>query len=704
MNNLFSRNNIIRALLFIGAVVIIIGFLPRKDTNTYHYEMGKPWAYSLLTAPSDMPIYLDTISARHVRDSIDASFRPVYERDQNIEKSAVAAYATRVNNTESLGLSPLERNRLINTLRNLLESGIVDQDTYQEVKAGRLPEVRFIHDNTSIYIPTDGFMSARVAYERLDSIFSEEHYRRAIELTAMSQFLVPNIVRDTVGTERLYDEMLQKAMAPVGVIQQGERIIDKGDIVTPELYSLLQTYDSMTGQRSASKVDRHYYPILGQLLYVMILLASLYFFLGYFRWRIFGNTRAMVLIMALITAFVVFSYGMGDTFRSGLYMVPFTIVAILMVVFFDGRTAFFVYITEIMLCTIISNFPLEFIFVQLIAGITAITSLKNLDRRSQLVRSALFIFLAYSISYTAVEVMQVGTLEKLNTRMFGCFAINAVLISFTYILVFVLEKIFGFVSSVSLVELSDVNNPILRELSEECPGTFQHSMQVSTLASDAAHRINANVQLVRTGALYHDIGKINNPAFFTENQHGVNPHDALNPMQSARVVIGHVIDGLKRAEKAQLPDVVKDFITQHHGTGKAKYFYNTYCNAHPGEEVDEAAFTYPGPNPQTREASILMMADAVEAASRSLKEHTVENITALVNRIIDAQIAEGLHNESTISFRDVNIIKEAFVERLRTMYHVRVSYPDLKKPAEPALPADTKPEVKTEGDTTATSK
>ncbi len=275
--------------------------------------------------------------------------------------------------------------------------------------------------------------------------------------------------------------------------------------------------------------------------------------------------------------------------------------------------------------------------------------------------------------------MQTGTLDKISVRMFGYFGINAVLISFTYVLVFILEKLFGFVSSVTLVELSDVNNPVLRELSEECPGTFQHSMQVSNLASEAAHRIDANVQLVRTGALYHDIGKINNPAFFTENQHGVNPHDALNPIQSARIVINHITDGLKKADKYKLPEVIKDFISQHHGAGKAKYFYNTYSNTHPDEDVDPAPFTYPGPNPQTKETSILMMADAVEAASRSLKEYTPEAITALVNRIIDSQIADGLHNDSPISFRDVKTIKDAFISRLRTMYHARVSYPTLNK-------------------------
>ncbi len=678
MNRIFNPYNLLRAALFVAAVVISVWLLPRKGRNSYHYELGKPWAYSLLTAPSDMPIYLDSISAQRVLDSIDVSFVPVYVRDISREKQAQAAYATRVNAT-NIGLSPLERNCLINALRNVLDNGIVDQETYQEIRSGRLPAIRFIHDNTAMTMPTSTLLSARAAYAAIDSMFQGDEYRKAIERTAMSQFLVSNIICDTAVTNRLRGEALQRAMAPRGVIQQGERIIDKGDVVTPELYSLLRTYEKIAGQKSASQVDSHHYPILGQILYVTIIFSALYCFLIYFRHRTFADNRAMVFIMTLVVGFLLMAYLMGDALTCGLYMVPFTIVAILMVVFFDGRTAFFVYITEVMLCTLVSAFPLEFIYVQLIAGIAAICSLKELTRRSQLVRSALVIFLAYCLAYVGAEVMQAGTIDKINTRMFGAFGINAVLISFTYVLVFVLEKAFGFTSTVTLVELSDVNNPLLRELSQECPGTFQHSMQVSNLASEAAHRIGANVQLVRTGALYHDIGKIDNPAFFTENQHGVNPHDALSPLQSARIVIGHVTDGLKRADKAKLPQVVRNFISQHHGRGKAKYFYTTYANSHPGEEVDPAPFTYPGPNPQSRETSILMMADAVEAASRSLKEHSVEAITELVNRIVDGQIADGLHDESPISFRDVNIIKQAFVERLRTMYHARVSYPELKK-------------------------
>lgn len=697
MDKIFNRYNLLRAALFAVCIALTVWLLPRKGHNSYHYELGKPWNYTLLTAPTDLPVHLDSISAIRVRDSLNMEFRPVYERDINREKSALASYASRLNSS-STSLTPLQRNQLINALRNVLDDGIVDQATYQKIRSGRLREVRFISDNTSISTPTVTYRSPRAAYAHIDSLFPEDAFRDAIEQSAMSQFIVVNIVPDTIRTAKLYQEALQKAMAPRGVIQQGERIIDKGDIVTPQLFSLLRTYEKTAGQRMPTRIDKHYYPVLGQTFYVVLIFTAMYLFLYFFRRKIYDNDRAIVLITTLVTAFTLLAFGMSEAMTTGLYMVPFAIIPILIVVFFDGRTAFFVYIVEVMLCTLVSMSPLEFIFVQWIAGVTAITSLRELNKRSQLVRTAFFIFLAYCLGYVGVEVMQAGTIDKINTRMFGAFGINAVLISFTYVLVFVFEKLFGFTSSVTLVELSDVNNPLLRTLSEECPGTFQHSMQISNLATEAAHRIGANVQLVRTGALYHDIGKVNNPAFFTENQHGVNPHDALSPMQSARIVIGHVNDGLKLAEKAKLPKVVSDFISQHHGRGKAKYFYNTYANAHPDEDIDPVPFTYPGPNPQTREASILMMADAVEAASRSLKEHTPDAITQLVNRIIDGQIQEGLHNESSLSFKDVEMIKAAFIERLRTMYHARVSYPQLNADAAREQPApdddDSKADMK----------
>ena len=675
-----SRQLSLRILLFIAVVSVTVYFLPRSAENHYTFEEGRPWSYALLTAPFDIPIHLDSLSAAKVKDSIDTHFEPVFTRDLTAAKTIISDYTTRLNATKDLDITPAQRNQIIKEIRKVYENGIVDRDTYAKISSGKLPTVRFIHDNVAISIPTANYLSAFRAYEHLDSVLKDPNVRQAISATKLSQVLHPNILVDTVTSRRLLNESYQKAMAPVGVIQQGERIIDKGDIVTSRLATVLHTYEKIANERGNSAISQHYYPIAGQTLYMLILYGMLFAYLYIFRRDYFEDDRTVVFIITLIGLFTLFAFAMQAGFSTGFYITPFTIVPILVLIFLDSRTAYFCHVILVLICSIVASFALEFIFMQFIAGVVAIDSLKDLSRRSQLIRTAALIFLAYTLSYVAIEVMQAGSLARTEGRIFGCFAINAILISFSYVLMFLLERVYGFTSRVTLVELSDINNPLLRELSEECPGTFNHSMAVSNLASAAASRIGANVQLVRTGALYHDIGKIKNPAFYTENQHGVNPHDALDPIQSARIVTGHVNEGLALAEKAKLPKVIRNFISEHHGAGKARYFYTTYCNAHPDEEVDPANFTYPGPNPQSKETSLLMMADSVEAASRSMTDHSPEAISALVNKIIDSQIAEGLHNESPISFRDVSTIKEVFAQRLRTMYHSRISYPELKKP------------------------
>ncbi len=672
---------LMRLLLFVAATALIVYALPRTDERHYSYEINRPWGYSLITAPFDIPVHLDSISVRAVKDSLDASFVPVYMRDSRVEEKVIQEYKSRLAAAGHQTFTPAEQAMLERRVRQLFSDGIVDQSTYSQISSGKLPYVRFIANNVARSVSTSRYRSPRKAYAWLDSVLAAPSYHQAIEKSGLHSLLAANVLPDSAASGRLLGELYQKAMAPIGVLQQGERIIDRGDIVTPQLYTVLKTYEAMSIEKGTGRVSGNVYPFLGQVLYVVLLLSALFAYLYFFRRRLYRDLKVILLLMLLITGFTVFAFIMSKTFVSGLYMVPFTMVPIMVLVFFDGRTALFSHLVQILLCAVISSFVLEFVFVQFLAGIAAINSLKELSRRSQLLRTAFFVLLAYVVSYVAVEVMQTGSFGTVSTRMFGCFAINAVFISFAYVLIFVFEKMFGFTSVVSLVELSDINNPTLRELSEECPGTFQHSMAVSNLAAEAARAIDADVQLVRAGALYHDIGKINNPAFFTENQHGVNPHDALDPVQSARVVIGHVTDGVKRADKAKLPGVIKAFITEHHGKGKARYFYNTYCQAHPDKDVDPAPFTYPGPNPQSRETSVLMMADSVEAASRSLKEYTPEAITALVNKIIDTQIAEGLHNDSPLSFRDVQTIKQSFINRLRTIYHSRVAYPeDPRKP------------------------
>ena len=409
---------------------------------------------------------------------------------------------------------------------------------------------------------------------------------------------------------------------------------------------------------------------------------AFYFFIRLLRKQVFDSLRRMVFLITFITVFVIAVFLIVYYKYSLLYVIPFGLVPIIVSSFFDDHTSFFVHIVTVLICSLVaSSHQAEFIIMQFLAGIIAIISVKELTKRNQLVRCAAFIFLAYCVTYIAMTLINDGDFGKLDKFYFAYFLINCVILSFAFLIIPIVEKAFGFTSSMTLLELADINNPLMRQLSTNCPGTFQHSLQVANLAGEAALKIGANMQLVRAGALYHDIGKTKNPAFFTENQIGENPHDHLvRPEDSAKIVIDHVNNGLKIAEDADLPKVIKDLIAQHHGKGVTRYFYYKAREARPDQEVDKTPFTYPGPNPQTKEAAILMMADACEAATKSLNDHSEEAITAMVNKIIDGQVTEGLLREAPISFRDVETVKSLFIERLRTAYHARVSYPSEVKP------------------------
>ncbi|MDD7406044.1 MAG: HDIG domain-containing protein [Bacteroidales bacterium] len=670
-----TKEALYRALLFVAAVAIICYFLPRRDKFEYEYSLGKPWVYSLLTAPFDIPISLDSASIEQKKDSIDRSFVNVYVKDTGIKNTELSDFNTLLNSKK---MPQSLRNALYGALAHVYDKGIIDSDSYRRIRAGEMTHLRMRSQNTTSMVPVGAVMSPREAYYHIDSVaVAISDNNTLLQQLNISNFIEPNILIDSITSNRLKNEEYKRALAPIGLLLKGTRIIDRGDVVTPQTFNILNTYRQMKNERGGGS-DRAYYPIVGQTMLVTIVFIALFLFLKLFRWRIFNNMRSMTFLMLLVTIFSVAAFSISRHFDNGFYIIPFATIPLLLTIFFDSRTALFVHICEVLICSLAVTLQLDFILLQFIAGMTAIISIKELSKRSQLLSCAFYIFLAYSVTVCALTIVREGTIEGINTRLFLFFGVNAALLFLAYILIFIIEKLFGFTSTVTLVELSDVNNPLLRELSEECPGTFQHSLQVANLATEAARKINANVQLVRTGAMYHDIGKLGNPAFFTENQHGVNPHEPISPEQSAQIVINHVKHGVKLAEREKLPSVIIDFITQHHGKGRAKYFYNTACNKN-GTEVDPAPFTYPGPNPQTKETSIMMMADAVEAASRSLSEHTDEALRNLVNRIIDSQIADGLLNDSPLSFKDINTIKETFIGRLKIIYHTRIKYPELKK-------------------------
>jgi putative nucleotidyltransferase with HDIG domain len=403
------------------------------------------------------------------------------------------------------------------------------------------------------------------------------------------------------------------------------------------------------------------------------------FFLTLFRKDYFEKPRSLAMLYSLIIFFTVIASMMVSHNILHVYIVPFAMVPIFIRVFMDSRTAFIAHTTMILICACVLQSPLEFIAVELVAGLVAIYSLRELSSRSQLFWTAVLVTVSAALTNLALDWIRDNSLTKIEYSEFNYLIINGLMLFCSYPLLYLIEKAFGFTSNITLIELSDMNKELLRRMSEVAPGTFNHSIQVANLAGEIAQKIDAKSQLVRTGALYHDIGKILNPIYYTENQSGVNPHESMTYIDSAQIIISHVTEGMRLAEKYNLPEIIKEFIATHHGQGKAKYFYVQQKNAHPDEHVDELLFTYPGPNPFTKEQAILMMADSVEAASRSLPDYTEKSIRDLVNRLIDGQVAEGYFRECPITFRDIEYAKTVLIEKLKTIYHTRISYPELKK-------------------------
>lgn len=680
----------INVMLGAIATLIVVYFYPHLQANHYKFEEGRPWNYAKLIAPFDIPIRPDSATVLFVRDSLDRTFVPVFERQPEAVTDIISTIMAKWTQADAQnppsGTDASMRRRTVTFLRNAYAHYIIDNEYGKRIDRGTLPNIRIAQANTVHPSTTNAITyPERVLGElalalQADSAWARDWLRK----NGVDEALRPNLVYQADKSNMLYQADFDRLTASKGVIQQGQAIIDKGAIISSQDYTNLLTYERMVNEQISSGHRSQWLMWLGQFMYTALLFAALFAFLRFSAPKVWGSTHAMVFVLISITIFFIIGIILDNAIDYGVYIVPYAIVPVLVIVFFDAIVAIFVSMVLTLLCAGALAFPLEFIVLQSLATVAAVYSLKQLSQRSQLLRTSLFVFLAYEAGYFAIEFMMNGSVHETQINMVVYLAVSAALSFMAYILMVVVERVFGFVSVVTLIELADTNSPVLRQFSQDCPGSFQHSMAVSNLATDAAMKIGANLQLVRVGALYHDIGKLSNPNFFTENQHSVNPHDTLPPERSAQIIISHVTDGLARADKSRLPSVIKDFIAQHHGKGQCKYFYYTYCQQHPGDEVDPAPFTYPGPNPQTREASLLMMADSVEAASRSLKEHTPESIRELVNKIIDGQIADGLHNESPLHFQDVNVIKEAFIKRLTTMYHARITYPEAPKNTPPA--------------------
>ena len=679
-NQRFSYKNLIyKSLIFIATVSVIVYFLPNEGKFNYQFDINKPWKYGLLQASFDFPIYKNDIQVQKEQDSILADYQPYFQIDKEAEKNVLSKLREDYNKTLRHSLPGTDYVRYIErTLKALYEDGIIAGNDLKRMEEDSIIAIRLVDKNVATSRFIDQLYTVKEAYEYLLNADTTHYKKKILQQCNLNDYITPNLVYDEEKSEAAQKDLLSNISWANGFVLNGQKIIDRGEIVDEQTYNILESLRKEWEKRSDSVQEKRL-TLAGQILYVGIFLFCFMAYLELFRADYYERKGTLTLLFALIVFFPVLSSIMVEQNLSSIYVVPFAMIPIIVRVFLDSRTAFMAHVTIILLCSITLRFPHEFILLQVVAGMVAIYSLRELSQRSQLLRTALVVFISYALLYFAFELIHEDDLTKLNTRMYSYFMINGILLLFAYPLLFLLEKIFGFTSDVTLVELSNINNSLLREMSEVAPGTFQHSLQMANLAAAAANKIGGKSQLVRTGALYHDIGKMVNPAFFTENQSGVNPHKSLSYEQSAQVIISHITDGLKLAEKHNLPKVIKDFISTHHGRGLTKYFYISYKNEHPDEEVDQEKFRYPGPNPFTKEQAVLMMADSVEAASRSLPEYTEESISTLVDKIIDTQVSEGYFKECPITFKDIATVKALFKEKLKTMYHTRISYPELRK-------------------------
>ena len=660
-------------------VALIVWFLPRdSNSKRYNYDVGKPWMYQSFIAQFDFPIYKTEEAIKQEQDSILQTLMPYYNYDPTREKKELEKF-NKDFSIELTGLSHAYRAKIIDRIHRLYAAGIMNTPEYNAIAHRDSTNMVKVVDGKSA-TPTEigCIYSTMSAYEALlkDEELSKD--RATLQKLNLTNYLEPNLTYDKEKTETEKNDMLGSIPLASGMVLSGQKIIDRGEIVDDYTYRVLSSFERELQRRNATQKELTT-TFIGQVIYVTILVMLFTMYIALFRKDYFDKPRSIMMLYVMITVFPIIVAMMIDHNWFNVYIVPFAMAAIFARMFMDSRTAFVTQLTIVLICAAIVKYQYEFIIIQLVAGLVAIYSLRELSSRAQVIKTAALVTVSSCAVYFALQMMQETDVLKLDSKMYTHFAVNGVLLLLSYPLMYLIEKTFGFTSNVTLFELSNTFKGVLRNLSEVAPGTFQHSITVGNLAAEVANRIGADSLLVRVGALYHDIGKMTNPAFFTENQAGVNPHDTLTCKESAKIIIGHVTEGVKIAEKANLPTIIKDFILTHHGRGMAKYFYIKYQNEHPDEVVDKEQFTYPGPNPFTREQALLMMADTCEAASRSLQEYTEESISSLVDRLIDAQVADGCFKDCPITFRDIAQAKQVLTERLMSIYHTRIQYPELKK-------------------------
>lgn len=674
----FHINNWINLLLVcVASTLCLLLALPRDSKAGYDYEVGKPWNYAPLIADFEFPIYKSAEQLAAERDSALRTFYPYYNSHEAVAQQQVRNFAADRAAGHFTGVPDAYITYAMRTLQGVYAAGVISSESMSRLTASGTCGVRVVNGTNAVTRDLGTIFSPRTAYEH---IMDDEHYSRdLLSRLKLHKYLEANLVYDSIKTQQGKAELLSGISGSTGLVLRGERIIDRGERVNLRQKAILDSL-RRESERRKEDVDNERIILFGRFGLIAAFMALLVIYLRMFRRDLYQSPHTVYLIFSVVTIFPLLTYLLCTYKFFSVYIIPFAMLPIVLRVFTDTRTAFMSHLTMVLLASIPLHTHYQFILSQLIAGLVGIYCIKDLTERSQIFLTSLIVTFCTIVFGVMFELSEGGSLIGADRSWFRDIVISGVALLFTYPLLYLIEQAFGFTSSVTLIELNNTNSPIIRRLAKEAQGTFIHSIQVGNLAAEVAARIGAKVQLVRTGALYHDIGKLTNPGFFTENQAGYNPHDKLTEEESAQIIISHVTKGVELADKHRLPKVIKDFILTHHGASMVRYFYVQAVNKYGEENVDKAKFTYPGPNPFTREQAILMMSDAVEASSRSLKEYTTEAITELVNRIIDGQVANGAFVNCPITFRDISEAKQTFIDSLQVIYHTRVSYPEIKQP------------------------
>ena len=671
---------IFKIVLFLIAIFLTVLLLPREGKFKYEFQENKPWLHIDLLAPFDFAVNKTTAELEEEKKAVRENYLPFFDLDDHVKDNVIESYKqwmdTNFSDSLDLGDKKAYLERGVNYLQKIYDKGVIEINDHIDGKGDDFSVFIVEANNIGEQIEIENLFSIKTAYDYVVTQLSEKPLKNnEFLLSGIENSLKQNIRFNEELTKKDLESELNSISLVSGGIYENEKVISRGEIVTKDKFKVLQSLREEY-ELKVSVSNQSIWIVLGQSLLVLFLFYSIFIFLQNARFEIFDNNLHIGFLLFLVVGFLAITKFILKFESLSIYTIPFCILPLLIRTFFDNRLALFVYTIAILLISFVVPNSFEFILLELIVGIIVLHTVLNVNKRAELFYTSLVIFFTFLLSYMGLSLIQEGNIADVNWSKTGWFLVGAALTLLTYPLIYLFEKIVGFISDVTLLELSDTNNELLRELNLKAPGTFQHSLQVSNLAEEVIREIGGNPLLVRTGALYHDIGKMHSPAYFIENQtSGVNPHNELGYEESATIIINHVIKGIEIAKKNNLPEQIIDFIRTHHGTTKTEYFLKMYENENSDIAIDKEVFQYPGPVPYSKETAALMMADSVEAASRSLKAYNTDTITELVEKIIDYQVKENQFINTNITFNDIDIIKKMFVKKLMNIYHVRIAYP-----------------------------